>query len=34
MSEKDNIKIFLDEVYPSQPKKNFPTSKIIYNHID
>ena len=34
MSKKDNIKTFIDEIYSSPPKKNFPTNKIIYNHID
>ena len=34
MSEKDNIKTFIDEMYSSPPEKNFPTNKIIYNHID
>ena len=34
MSKKDNNKTFIDEMYSSPPKKNFPTNKIIYNHID
>ena len=31
---KDKIKIFIDEIYSKAPKKNYPTNKIIYNHID
>ena len=34
MSKKDNIKTFIDEIYSSPPKKNYPTNKVIYNHID
>ena len=34
MIKKDLTKIFIDEVYSSPPKKNFPTNKIVYNHID
>ena len=34
MIKKDLIKIFIDEVYSKPPKKNYPTNKIIYNHID
>ena len=34
MPKKDNIKIFFDEVYSNPPIKNYPTNKIIYNHID
>ena len=30
----DLTKIFIDEKYSKAPKKNFPTKKIIYNHID
>ena len=32
--KKDLVKIFIDETYPSPPKKHFETNKIIYNHID
>ena len=28
------MKIFIDEIYSKPPKKNYPTNKIIYNHID
>ena len=28
------MKIFIDEIYSSPPRKNYPTNKIIYNHID
>ena len=34
MSKKDNNKDFIDEIYFSPPKKNYPTNKIVYNHID
>ena len=30
----DLTKIFIDEIYSKAPKKNYPTNKIIYNHID
>ena len=28
------MKIFIDEIYSSPPKKNYPTNKITYNYID
>ena len=31
--KKDNIKTFIDEIYSTPPRKNYPTNKIIYNHI-
>ena len=34
MINKDLIKIFVDEVYSKPPKRNYPTNKIVYNHID
>ena len=34
MVKKDNMKIFIDEIYSKAPKKNYETNKIIYNHID
>ena len=34
MAKKDKIKIFIDEFYSKPPKRNYPTNKIIYNHID
>ena len=34
MIKKDLTKIFIDEIYSSPPKKNYPTNKIVYNHID
>ena len=34
MIKKDLIKIFIDEIYSKAPKKNYPTNKIVYNHID
>ena len=34
MIKKDLIKIFVDEIYSKPPIKNYPTNKIIYNHID
>ena len=27
-------KIFIDEIYSTPPKKNYPTDKIVYNYID
>ena len=32
--KKDLKKIFVDEIYSTPPRKNYPTSKIVYNHID
>ena len=32
--KKDITKIFINEMYSKPPKKNFPTNKIFYNHID
>ena len=34
MINKDLTKIFIDEIYSKPPKKNYPTNKIVYNHID
>ena len=34
MTNKDLIKIFVEEIYSKPPRKNYPTNKIIYNHID
>ena len=34
MVKRDLTKIFVDEIYSKSPKKNYPTNKIIYNHID
>ena len=34
MVKRDLIKIFIDESYSKAPKKNYPTNKILYNHID
>ena len=32
---KNNLtKIFINEIYGKAPKKNYPTNKIIYTHID
>ena len=31
---KDKIKIFIDEIYSTPPRKNFPTNKIVYNNLD
>ena len=30
----DLSKIFIDEIYSKPPRRNYPTNKIIYNHID
>ena len=32
--KKDLTKIFIDEIYLKPPRRNFPTDKIVYNHID
>ena len=32
--KKDLTEIFIDEIYSKHPKKNYPTKKILYNHID
>ena len=34
MMKKDLTKIFIDEIYSKPPMKNYPTNKIVYNHID
>ena len=34
MPKKDNIRIFIDEIYSKPPSRNYPTNKIIYNHVD
>ena len=34
MTKKDNVKTFIDEIISQPPMKNYPTNKIIYNHID
>ena len=34
MVKRNVTKIFIDEIYSKSPKKNYPTNKIIYNHID
>ena len=31
---KDKIKIFIDEIYSTPPRKNYPTNKVIYKHVD
>ena len=32
--KKDLTKIFIDEIYSTPPRKNYPTNKIVYNHTD
>ena len=32
--EKDQTKIFINEIYSKPPLGNYPTNKIVYNHID
>ena len=32
--KKDLLKIFIDEIYSKPPKKQNPSNKIIYNHVD
>ena len=34
MVRKDLTKVFIDEIYSKAPKRNYPTNKIVYNHID
>ena len=34
MDKRNLTKIFIDEIYSTPHKKNYPTNKIIYNHID
>ena len=34
MLKQDDIKLSIDEIYSKPPMKNYPTNKIIYNHID
>ena len=34
MIRKDNIKTFIDEICSKLSKKNYPTNKLISNHID
>ena len=32
--KRDLTKIFIDEIYSKTPRRNYPTNKIVYNHID
>ena len=32
--KRDSTKIFIDEIYSTPPRKNYPTNKIVYNDID
>ena len=32
--KRDLTKVFIDEIYSKPPKKNYPTNKIVYNHIE
>ena len=34
MSKKNNIKTFIDEIYSTPPKKNYPTNKKVYIYVD
>ena len=34
MLKKDNIKIFIDEIYSKPPMRNYPTNKVVYDHVD
>ena len=34
MIKRDLTKIFVDEIYSKSPKRNYPTNKVIYNHVD
>ena len=31
---RDITKTFIDEIYSKPPKRNYPTNKIRYNHLD
>ena len=33
MKKRDLTKIFIDEIYSKPPRKNYPTNKIVYNHV-
>ena len=32
--KKDLTRTFINDIYSKPPKKNYPTNKIVYNHID
>ena len=32
--KRDLTKLFIDEIYSTPPRKNYPTNKIVYKHID
>ena len=32
--KKDLTKILIDEIYSKPPRKNYPTNKLVYNHVD
>ena len=32
--KRDLTKTFTDEIYSKHPKNNYPTNKILHNHID
>ena len=34
IKKRDLTKIFIDEIYSKPPMRNYPTNKIVYNHID
>ena len=34
MTKKDKTEAFIDEIYSKPPLRNYPTNKMIYNHID
>ena len=34
MTKKNTINTFMNEIYSKPPKINYPTTKIIYNHVD
>ena len=34
MINKDLIKTFVDQIYSKPPIRNYPTKKVLYNHID
>ena len=32
--KKDTNRRFIEKIYSKQPKKNYSTNKILYNHVD
>ena len=32
--KRDLTKFFIDEIYSTPPRTNYPNNKVVYNHID